>query len=98
LLAAIQLELWLPLATALGAAFALYLEYMQVANTLSRYNQTATSLEDVKQWWMAEPESEKQQPESFSKLVEATEKILESEQESWVQNMHNALDKLYKKA
>ncbi len=98
LLAAIQFELWLPLATALGAAFALYLEYMQVANTLTRYNQAATSLEDVKQWWMAEPESEKQQPESFSKLVEATEKILEGEHESWIQNMHNTLDKLYKKA
>jgi len=97
LLAAIKVELWLPLATALGAAFALYLEYMQVVNTLTKYNQAATSLEDVKQWWTALSESEKKQPESFNKLVEATEKILESEQESWVQNMHNALDKLYKK-
>jgi hypothetical protein len=97
LLAAIQFELWLPLATAFGAAFALYLEYMQVANTLTKYNQAATNLEEVKEWWMAEPESEKQQAESFNKLVEATEKILGGEHESWVQNMHNALDKLYKK-
>ena len=97
LLAAINLALWLPLATALGAAFALYLEYMQVVNTLTKYNQAATNLEDVKQWWTALPEFEKKEQESFNKLVEATEKILESEQESWVQNMQNAIDKLYKK-
>jgi hypothetical protein len=97
LLAAINLALWLPLATALGAAFALYLEYMQVVNTLTKYNQAATNLEDVKQWWTALPEFEKKEQESFNKLVEATEKILESEHESWVQNMQNAIDKLYKK-
>jgi SLOG in TRPM, prokaryote/SMODS and SLOG-associating 2TM effector domain 1/Protein of unknown function (DUF4231) len=97
LLAAVQFELWLPLATAVGAAFGLYLEYMQVVNTLTKYNQAATNLEDVKQWWTALSESERKQAESFNKLVEATEQILESEQESWVQHMHNALDKLYKK-
>jgi len=97
LLAAVQFELWLPLATAVGAAFGLYLEYMQVVNTLTKYNQAATNLEDVKQWWTALSESEKKQAESFNKLVEATEQILESEHESWVQHMHNALDKLYKK-
>jgi hypothetical protein len=97
LLAAINLALWLPLATALGAAFALYLEYMQVVNTLTKYNQVATNLEDVKQWWTALPESEKKEQESFHKLVDATEQILESEHESWVQNMQNAIDKLYKK-
>ena len=97
LLAAINLALWLPLATAIGAAFALYLEYMQVVNTLTKYNQAATNLEDVKQWWTALPESEKTVHESCNKLVEATEKILESEQESWVQHMQNAIDKLYKK-
>jgi hypothetical protein len=97
LLAAINLELWLPLATALGAAFALYLEYMQVVNTLTKYNQAATNLEDVKQWWTALSEPEKKEQENFNKLVEATEKILESEHESWVQNMQNAIDKLYKK-
>jgi truncated hemoglobin YjbI len=66
-------------------------------NTLTKYNQAATNLEDVKQWWTALPESEKKEQESFNKLVEATEKILESEHESWVQNMQNAIDKLYKK-
>jgi SLOG in TRPM, prokaryote/SMODS and SLOG-associating 2TM effector domain 1/Protein of unknown function (DUF4231) len=97
LLAAINLALWLPLATALGAAFALYLEYMQVVTTLTKYNQATTNLEDVKHWWTALPESEKNKQESFNKLVEATEKILESEHESWVQNMQNAIDKLYRK-
>ena len=70
---------------------------MQVVNTLTKYIQAATNLEDVKQWWTALPESEKKEQESFNKLVEATEKILESEQESWVQNMQNAIEKLYKK-
>jgi hypothetical protein len=97
LLAAINLALWLPLAAAFGAAFALYMEYMQIVNTLTKYNQAATNLEDVKQWWTALPKSEKKEQESFNKLVEATEKILESEHESWVQNMQNAIDKLYKK-
>lgn len=97
LLAAISIELWLPLATSLAATFLLYLEYMQVVNTLTKYNQAAINLEDVKGWWTALPESEKAEHKSFNKLVEATEKILESEQESWVQNMQNALDKLYKK-
>lgn len=96
-LAALKIELWLPFATALAASFALYLEYMQVVNILTRYNQAATSLEDVKQWWAALPEAEKQQPEAFHKLVEATEKVLESEHSSWVQNMQRALNKLYSK-
>lgn len=97
LLAAIGVELWLPLAIAVGAAFGLYLEYMQVVNTMTQYNQAAANLEDVKQWWTALPESEKHLPESFNKLVEAIEKILESEHQSWVKNMLNALDQLYKK-
>ncbi len=71
--------------------------HMQVVNTLTKYNQAATSLEDVKQWWTALPEAEKHQPENFHKLVEATEKVLESEHSSWVQNMQRALNKLYNK-
>ena len=97
ILAALKIELWLPLATALAASFALYLEYMQVVNTLTKYNQAATSLEDVKQWWTALPEPEKQLPGNFHKLVEATENVLESEHSSWVQNMQRALNKLYNK-
>ncbi len=87
--------LWVPLATAIAAAITLYLQYMQVANTLTKYNQSVTDLENIKQWWTALPAAGQEKNRSL--LVDSTEGILGSEQDGWSQRMHDALEKLYKK-
>jgi len=87
--------LWVPLATAIAAAITLYLQYMQVANTLTKYNQSVTDLENIKQWWTALPATGQEKNRSL--LVDSTEGILGSEQDGWSQRMHDALEKLYKK-
>ena len=98
LLAAIGLQLWIALTTTLVGAFATYLEYQQIENTLMKYNQAATDLTNIKAWWTALPAEAKSDPkrEKFDKLVGNTEQVLQSELAGWVQRMENALAELHK--
>jgi hypothetical protein len=96
LLAAIQLQVWIALTTAIGAALATFLSYQQTENTLMKYNQAATDLDNVKSWWTALPAEEQARPETVTTLVDHTEKVLESELDGWVQQMQNALAELRK--
>lgn len=96
LLAAIKLQVWIAVTTALGAALATYLSYQQTENTLMKYNQASTDLDNVKSWWTALPAEEQAKPETVSTLVDHTEKVLESELDGWVQQMQNALAELRK--
>lgn len=94
LLAALKTELWIPLTIALVGAFATYLEFQQVENTIMKYNQAATDLANVQSWWIALPDDAKKDPKNVDKLVGSTEKILQSELSGWVQKMEDALAKL----
>ena len=94
LLAAIGLELWIALTSALIVAFGTYLEYQQVENTLMRYNQARTDLANVRGWWLALPAVEQKDPKNVDKLVGLTEKILRREQAGWVQEMDDTLAEL----
>jgi SLOG in TRPM, prokaryote/SMODS and SLOG-associating 2TM effector domain 1/Protein of unknown function (DUF4231) len=89
LLAALGLEPFVALTAALAAAFVSYLEYRQTQYTLVKYNQTLSSLNNVKNLWMAFPEDKRK--ENFDELVNTTEQILETENTGWVQQMHDAL-------
>jgi hypothetical protein len=92
LLAALGLEPFVALTAALAAAFVSYLEYRQTQYTLVKYNQTLSSLNNVKNLWMAFPEDKRK--ENFDELVNTTEQILETENTGWVQQMHDALTAL----
>ncbi len=93
-LAAVGAQLWVALTTALVGAFTTYLEYQQLENTLMKYNQAATDLANIKAWWSALSEEEREDSDNYSILVENTEKVLESELAGWVHRMEDALAKL----
>ena len=93
-LAAVGLELWVALTTSLTAALAAYLQHRQTENLLVRYNQAATDLQNIKNWWIALPPNEQARPEIIRQLVEYTEKVLENEQTGWMQEMRDALSGL----
>jgi len=94
LLAAIGLELWIALTTALVTAFTTYLEYQKTEEKLMRYNQTATDLANVERWWMALSAEEQADPANIDKLVGQTEATLYSEHAAWVQDMQDAMAEL----
>ncbi len=91
LLAAVGFELWVALTAALAAAFTTYLEYQQTENTLTKYNQTAVNLDNVRNWWLGLTATERTDPTNVSLLVENTEQVLQSELTGWVQQMQDAL-------
>ncbi len=90
-LAAIGAELWIALTGTIAAAFSTFLEYRQVENTLLKYNQGMTNLENLKSWWDALPALEQARPASVDALVKHTEAILQGELTGWVQQMKDAL-------
>ena len=94
LLAALGWELWIALTTALVGAFMTVVQYKQIENSLIQYNQTAADLANLKLWWTALSDEDKDKSENKIKLVENTEKILEKELTGWIQTMEDALSEL----
>jgi hypothetical protein len=95
-LAAIGMQAWVALTTSLVAAFGTYLGYRQTESTLTKYNQTATDLANVKAWWEALTSEEQAKKINIDSLVNHTEQILQTELDGWVQQMQNALADLRK--
>jgi SLOG in TRPM, prokaryote/SMODS and SLOG-associating 2TM effector domain 1/Protein of unknown function (DUF4231) len=93
-LAAVGFELWIALTTAVVAAATTYLEYEQVESTLLHYNQAASGLETVREWWIALPVEAQVRQANVDRLVEHAEKVMQSEQTGWVQEMQDALAEL----
>lgn len=93
-LVAIEMEIWIALTTSIVTALTTYLEYQQVENTLMRYNQTATDLENVRSWWIALSDEEQADPRNIDKLVAQTETTIHSEHAAWVQEMQDAMAEL----
>jgi hypothetical protein len=93
-LAAIGVELWVPMATSLVGIFTTYLEYMQVEGNLMIYNQAKYALEGIKGWWSDLSAQQQGTFENIQKLVNSTEAVLQSELSRWIQNMVSALEKL----
>ncbi|HYO20917.1 MAG TPA: DUF4231 domain-containing protein [Flavisolibacter sp.] len=95
-LAAIGMQAWVALTTSMVAAFGTYLGYRQTESTLTKYNQTATDLANVKAWWEALSAEDQAAQENINSLVNHTEQVLQSELDGWVQQMQNALAGLRK--
>lgn len=95
-LAAVNQQVWIALTTAIVAAIGTYLGYRQTENTLTKYNQAATDLSNVKAWWNALSAEEQSLQQNIDSLVEHTEQVLQSELDGWVQQMQNALAELRK--
>ncbi|HWF07901.1 MAG TPA: DUF4231 domain-containing protein [Bryobacteraceae bacterium] len=96
-LAAMKLNVWVALATAVVTALTTRLQSDQTEMTLVHYNQTLATLQNIDAWWKALSSWEKTRPRNIDLLVDQTEKALEAETAGWVQQMQSALDKLTEK-
>lgn len=96
-LAAIRLEVWVALTTALATAFVNRLEIDQVENSLVQYNMTLTNLCNIQSWWKGLTSWEKTRRKNIDLLVDQSEKALERATAGWVQQMQSTLDKLSEK-
>ena len=94
LLAALGAQLWIAMTTAVVTALTTYLGYRQFDNTLMKYNQAATDLENVRAWWLALSAEQQADQNNVDSLVQYTESVVESELEGWVQQMQDALTAL----
>jgi hypothetical protein len=95
-LAAVGQQVWLALTTAGVAALGSYLGYRQTETTLTKYNQSATDLTNVRAWWNAlDPDAQLTQA-NIDLLVSHTEQILQSNLDGWVQHMQTTLAELHK--
>ncbi len=93
-LAAIGLELWIALTTAVAGVLASYLETEQTETTVTLYNQAAADLVAIRAWWIAlSPEVQGRQ-ENIDRLVTSAERIMQAEQTGWVQEMQDAIAQL----
>ncbi len=97
LLAAINFDVWVALATSIVTALTTKLQADQVENSLMKYNQALTSLRNVDIWWKALSKWEKGRRTNIDLLVDQAEKALEGETAGWIQQMQSALDKLTEK-
>jgi SMODS and SLOG-associating 2TM effector domain 1/SLOG in TRPM, prokaryote/Protein of unknown function (DUF4231) len=96
-LAAIHLDVWVALATAVVTALTAKIQTDQAETSLIQYNQALASLKNIEAWWKALSSWEKGRRQNVDLLVDQTEKTLEGETAGWVQQMQSALDKLTEK-
>ena len=90
LLAAVGLEIWIGLTTAVAGAALAHLGYLQVDNTLVSYNRSAALLAALQREYRA---GGTRRPD-LEHLVTRGEKILTTELSGWVQQMTDALAQL----
>jgi hypothetical protein len=93
-LAAASQEIWVAFTTALVAAFTSYIEYNQLENTVTSYNQSASDLDSIRIWWRTLSAAQKAETSNLEKLVETTENVLKFETLGWIQNMQDTLGRL----
>lgn len=94
LLAALGQDLWVALTVTVTGILGSYIGMHNIEDTLVVYNQAATDLQNVRDWWTALPAEERAAAENVDKLVSYSEKILEGELAGWVQHMQDALAEL----
>ena len=93
-LAAVNLQLWVPLTTAFVTALTAYLISLQYQETVVKHNQTKADLLNLIIWWEALSPVDKQDPIQIRRLVKTSEQVLIRENTGWVQLMQNALVEL----
>ncbi len=95
LIAAIGFAPWIAVTTALAGALTSFMEIKNAQKTLSGYNQVVNDLESIRMWWHALTPAQQSKPSNFEKLVNNTEGVMQSERDSWIQEMRDALAELY---
>jgi hypothetical protein len=94
LLAALGLDLYVAVTTALVGVFATTLEAWQLETSVTLYNQAAADLTAIRTWWSALPAAERSRQASIDRLVERSERIIRAEHVGWVQEMQDAMTQL----
>lgn len=94
LLAALGQDLWVALTVTVGGVVGSYIGVHNIEDSLVVYNQAATDLQNVRDWWTALSPREREEEKNVDKLVSYSEKILEGELAGWVQHMQDALAEL----
>ena len=93
-LAAIGLEIWVAVTTALVGAYTTYLESWQLETAVTLYNQAATDLSSIRAWWVALSPADQSRQETTDRLVDQAERIMRAEHTGWVQEMQDAMTQL----
>ncbi|MDM8554830.1 SLATT domain-containing protein [Desulfococcaceae bacterium HSG7] len=96
MLAAFNMGMWVALTNSMGAAFGIHMKYEMLQESLTKYNQTAVALTNVRNWWLSLSVTEQAEKSNITILVENTEGILRSEFSSWVQEMQDTIAELQK--
>lgn len=95
-LAAIGLEVWIILTTAVVSGIGIFLGYRQVESRLGKYNQAASDLANVRAWWQGLPPEDRGTQATADAIVEHTEQVLQLDLDGWVQQMQSALAELHR--
>ena len=91
ILAALNGEIWIALTTTLATALGNFLHYSQMERSLIRFNQMAEELDNLRTWWEQLPPIARRLPRNIQRVVDATERLLESELAGWAQRMEDTL-------
>ena len=90
-LAAIGLQIWVAVTTALVGVYTTLIESRQLETSVTFYNQAAADLTAIRAWWYALPPSEQKRQAMIDRLVDRAERIMRSELVGWVQEMQDAM-------
>ncbi len=96
LLAAFGFDVWIAVSSALAAAFASFLEFKRVETNVIACNLSAADLYDIRIWWNALSPATQSQQENVELLVASTERVLQTENAGWLQEMREALAEIYR--
>jgi hypothetical protein len=90
-LAAIGLQIWVAVTTAVVGVFATIVESWQLENSVTFYNQAAADLMAIRSWWQALPTAQQDSQATIDRLVEQAERIIRAEHVGWIQEMQDAM-------
>ena len=90
-LAAVGLQIYVALTTAIVGACITIVESRQLETSVTFYNQAAADLSAIRAWWFALSPAEQRQPAMIDRLVERSERIMRAELTGWVQEMQDAM-------
>jgi hypothetical protein len=96
LLAAFGFDVWIAVSSALAAAFTGFLEFKRVETNVIACNLSAADLYDIRIWWNAMSPNAQAQQENIELLVASTERVLQTENAGWLQEMREALAEIYR--
>jgi len=95
-LAALGVNVWVALTTAVVTALTARMEAEQQENSLIQYKQALAGLYGILNWWTSLSLPMKKEQANLDRLVNDTETTLASELAGWMQQMQTAIDRAQK--